>query len=175
MGGSQHVQITPSEKVPERYLPRSLSTTDKNRQKKYLIKSRKLYKKGIYYNRPQVKSFKSKPSSHIENARRMYSVKNVRPSRELARKTKCSLKTLKKIVKKGEGAYLSSGSRPNQTPQSWGFARLASAITKGNASVIDYGLLKEGCKPESKALKLAKSLCHKTNKCKKYTMKKRTG
>jgi len=152
MGGPQHVKISPNENVPARYLPRSLSSKDKQRQKKYLMKSRKMYKKGIYYNRPKVKSFKSKPSSHIENARRMYSVKNVRPSRELSRKTKCSLKTLKKIVQKGEGAYLSSGSRPNQTPQSWGFARLASAITHGNAAKVDYKLLKEGCKPDSKAL-----------------------
>jgi len=150
MGGPQHVQISPNEKVPARYLPRSLSTKDKQKQKNYLLRSRKLYKKGIYYNRPQVKSFKSKPSRHIENARKMYSVKNVSPTRELARKTKCTLKTLKKIVEKGEGAYLSSGSRPNQTPQSWGLARLASAITHGNASKVDYSLLKEGCKPNSK-------------------------
>ena len=54
------------------------------------------------------------------------------------------------------GAYYSSGSRPNQTAESWGIARLASAITSGKSAVIDYHLLEEGCKKNSKALKLAK-------------------
>jgi len=42
-------------------------------------------------------------------------------------------KGVKQIVKKGKGAYYSSGSRPNQIPHSWGYTRLASAITGGNA------------------------------------------
>jgi hypothetical protein len=58
-------------------------------------------------------------------------------------------------VKKGEGAYYSSGSRPNQTPQSWAYARLASAITGGKASLVDYSILEKGCDPRKKALKLA--------------------
>jgi len=63
---------------------------------------------------------------------------------------------LSEIVRKGEGAYYSSGSRPNQTPQSWAYARLASAITGGKAAKVDYHILEKGCKPDSKALKLAK-------------------
>ena len=63
---------------------------------------------------------------------------------------------LKKIVKKGQGAYYSSGSRPNQTAQSWGLARLASAITAGKAAAVDYNILEKGCKHNSKALTLAK-------------------
>ena len=35
------------------------------------------------------------------------------------------------------GAYYSSGSRPNQTPFSWGNARLASVIMGGPARKID--------------------------------------
>ena len=65
-------------------------------------------------------------------------------------------KALLKIVKKGQGAYYSSGSRPNQTAHSWGIARLASAITSGKAAAIDYKILEEGCNKNSKALKLAK-------------------
>ena len=45
------------------------------------------------------------------------------------------------IVKKGQGAYYSSGSRPNQTGHSWGRARLASSITGGKASAVDYKIL----------------------------------
>ena len=72
----------------------------------------------------------------------MYGVENANPTQELASKTKCNLASLEKIVNKGEGAYYSSGSRPNQTTlQSWGLARLASTLTGGNASVIDYNIL----------------------------------
>jgi len=100
-------------------------------------------------------SFKSKKSSHIENARRIYNIKTVTPSAELATKTGCKLSALKQIVKKGEGAYYSSGSRPNQTPQSWGLARLASAITSGKAAAIDYNIIEKGCDHNKKAFRLA--------------------
>jgi len=86
----------------------------------------------------------------------MYKVDKVVPNKELAKKTGCTLKTLKDIVRKGEGAYYSSGSRPNQTAHSWAYARLASAITGGKASLVDIHLLRKGCDPRtSKALKLA--------------------
>jgi hypothetical protein len=65
------------------------------------------------------------------------------------------VKALRDIVRKGEGAYYSSGSRPNQTSRSWGVARLASAITGGPASRIDKKILAEGCDPGSPALALA--------------------
>lgn len=159
--------------VPRRYIPRTLSLKDKEKQRKNLKKSRKLYTKGIYFERPKVKSFHSKPSPHIANAERLYGVENVLPSAELARKTKCTRKSLEKIVNKGRGAYFSSGSRPNQTAESWGIARLASAITGGNSSIVDYGILKEGCSADSPALKLATKTCRAQKKCKKYTMKKR--
>ena len=42
-----------------------------------------------------------------------------------------------KIIDKGMGAYYSSGSRPNQTPYSWGLGRLASVIMGGGARKID--------------------------------------
>ena len=70
--------------------------------------------------------------------------------------TGCSKSALAKIINKGEGAYYSSGSRPNQTAQSWGLARLASSITSGKAAAVDYNILEEGCKTNSKALTLAK-------------------
>jgi hypothetical protein len=78
----------------------------------------------------------------------------------LAKKTGCSLEALQHIVKKGEGAYFSSGSRPNQTGLSWGYARLASSITGGKASAVDYSILKTGCKRDSKALRLAENSVH---------------
>jgi hypothetical protein len=150
--------------VPIRYIPKSLSKTDLAKQKRELRKSRKLYKSKKYYTRSHINTFHSKPSNHVATAKKQYKVSNLLPSKELARKTKCSQYTLKKIVNKGEGAYFSSGSRPNQTAQSWGIARLASAITGGNASIVDFHLLHDGCQPNSQALKMARRTCKNQGK-----------
>jgi hypothetical protein len=145
-----------SVKVPIRYLPKALSKTDKKKQAKMLLKSRRLYKQGKYYTRKQLPSYPHKVSQHIRNAQRMYGVEKITPSRELAKATGCSVDALTKIVKKGEGAYFSSGSRPNQTAQSWGLARLGSAVTGGKAAVIDFDILEEGCNHKKRAFTLAK-------------------
>ena len=142
--------------VPIRYVPTRLTKKDKKKQSKELKKSRKAYKKGKYYTRKKVKSFKSKVSPHILKARKMYKIEKIKPSRKLAKATKCKLKGLKKMFKKGIGAYFSSGSRPNQTGHSWGYARLASSITGGKASAVDFKILNENCSKNSRALKLAK-------------------
>jgi len=141
--------------VPKRYIPRTLSKRDLGKQRAYLRKSRRLYKRGVFWQRPVVKSFKSKPSGHVANAEKKYDVDTVKPSAELARKTRCKLSALEKIVNKGRGAYYSSGSRPNQTAESWGLARLASAITGGPASKIDRDILVKGCDSSSPALRVA--------------------
>ena len=142
--------------VPVKYLPKRLSKKDKAKQKKQLQKSRAAYKKGIYINRKPLKSFKNKKSQHLINAEKLYKVNKVVINNNLAKKTGCSIKALNKIVKKGIGAYYSSGSRPNQSAHSWGIARLASSISGGKAAAIDYNILVEGCNTNSKALKLAK-------------------
>jgi hypothetical protein len=139
-----------------RYLPKQLTTKDKKKQMSMLLKSRKSYKKGIFYTRKPVKSFNAKPSKHVLNATKMYNVEKIGATDELADKTGCSKVSLAKIINKGAGAYYSSGSRPNQTAQSWGIARLASAITSGKAGAIDYDILINGCKPDSKGYKMAK-------------------
>ena len=144
-------------KYPIRYIPNYLSFNDKQFQKQELNKSKKAYKKKEYYQRKKVKSFKSKESNHIKKAKKIYNVNEISPSKNLSKKTGCSTKALRQIVKKGQGAYYSSGSRPNQTAHSWGIARLASSITGGKASVVDYKILKNGCKKNSKALRLAKT------------------
>jgi len=139
-----------------RYLPKSLTKKDRKKQSKMLLKSRRLYKKGNYYTRKPVKSFLNKPSKHILKARKMYGVNNIGATDELSKKTGCSKNALKQIINKGAGAYYSSGSRPNQTAQSWGIARLASALTSGKAGAVDYSILIDGCKKGSKGYKMAK-------------------
>lgn len=72
--------------VPIKYLPKKLSKRDRKTIKRELKRSRKKYKKGKYHTRKKVKSFKSKKSSHVVNAQRIYKIKNVKASAELARK-----------------------------------------------------------------------------------------
>ena len=142
-------------KIPVRYLPYRLTKKDKQKQKNMLLRSRQLYKKGKYYTRKSVSSYNNKTSNHIVNARKIYGIEKISPSKELSNKTGCSISALKQIVKKGEGAYYSSGSRPNQTAQSWGLARLASSITAGKSAAVDYNILEQGCNHRKKAFLLA--------------------
>lgn len=139
-----------------RYAPKRLTSKDRKKQIAQIKKSRRLYQKGIYYTRKPVGSFRSKTSKHILNARKMYNVDKIGATNELSKKSGCSKEALKKIIQKGEGAYFSSGSRPNQTAQSWGIARLASALTAGKAGAVDYNILMDGCKNGSKGYKIAK-------------------
>ena len=130
--------------IPTRYLS-PLSKKDKIIQKKMILKSRRMYKKGIYKTRKSLKSYPNKVSSHVVRAKKKFGVDSMVPSPELAKKTGCPLHVLQKIVQKGEGAYYSSGSRPNQTPQSWGISRLSSALTGGPAAKVDASLVQQ-CK-----------------------------
>jgi hypothetical protein len=140
-----------------RYLPRKLTQKDRKKQMNMLSKSKKMYKQGKYFTRKFVKSFESKPSSHVIKAKKIYDVNKIGATDKLSKKTGCTKKALAKIINKGEGAYYSSGSRPNQTPQSWGIARLASALTSGKSGAVDYNILTEGCKRGSKGYRSAQN------------------
>jgi hypothetical protein len=142
-------------KYPIRYVPFRLSKTNTKKQAKLIEKSKKNYESGHYYVRDKIKSFKSITSKHVRKAMKTYKIKSILPSNKLSKATGCSLNTLKKIVRKGKGAYFSSGSRPSQTPQSWGIARLASSLTAGKSAAVDFSLLREGCNHKKTAYKLA--------------------
>ena len=129
-----------------------LSQKDKKKQISMIEKSRRMYKKGKYFSRNKL-NYPTKISPHILRAQKLYGVKII-PSKELAEKTGCSLNALHQIVKKGEGAYYSSGSRPSQTAHSWAYARLASAVSGGKASKVDFHIIKT-CNKSKKAYKLA--------------------
>jgi hypothetical protein len=132
-----------------------LTVEDNEKQRQMLLKSKNEYNKGIYYTREKLDSFKNRASGHVAKARKIYKVDTMTPTKELALKTGCTLEALQRIVKKGEGAYFSSGSRPNQTAQSWGLARLASALTAGKAAAVDYKIISEGCEHKRKAFIMA--------------------
>ena len=142
--------------VPLRYIPSSLTRKERKQQQRMLRKSRKQYKHKNYFTRKPLPSFKHKTSKHILKARKLYKIDKIVPGKALATATGCSIDALKHIVSKGEGAYFSSGSRPNQTAQSWGVARLASSITGGKAAAVDYNIIDKGCNHSKKAFRLAK-------------------
>ena len=143
----------------KKYVPDTLTKKDRRRQMSMLKNSRNLYKEKRFYTRKKVASFVSKPSGHVKRATDLYGVP-IRPTQALAKASGCPLSVLQGIVRKGEGAYYSSGSRPNQTAQSWAYARLASALTGGNASKVDFHLIQK-CNPRKKAYLLAKKLLAK--------------
>ena len=61
--------------------------------------------------------------------------------KKYASSSKFSTGKLMKVYKRGQGAYFSSGSRPGQTPTSWGLARAKSfASGKGGARKADKDL-----------------------------------
>lgn len=116
-------------KINPNYVPKSLSKEDKKKQ----IKSIKEKK-----DRPKVKSFQSKRSSYVVAFENKYGTKIT--DDDFISKNIISRKGINEILKKGMGAYYSSGSRPNQTPQSWSRARLASVIMNGKARQVDSSI-----------------------------------
>jgi hypothetical protein len=113
-------------KIPKQYVPKSLTPADRKKQ----IKSIKEGK-----DRPKVDSFKSKRSSWAVKFEKKYGEKITNDA--FISKNIISKTGINKILDKGRGAYYSSGSRPNQTADSWARARLASVIMGGPARRID--------------------------------------
>lgn len=122
----------PPKKIPKQYVPKSLTPEDRKKQ----IKSIKEGK-----DRPKVDSFKSKRSSHVIKFEKRYGKKIT--DDEWIGKNLLRPAGIKQILKKGAGAYYSSGSRPNQSVASWSRARLASALTGGAAAKIDKDILEK--------------------------------
>lgn len=159
-------------RVPKTYVPSNLSRKERKKQMNQIKKSRKDYKKKIFNTRKKIKGYKNKKSKWISLFQKKYNLKNKNnlTLKEISKASKCSKKALQKIIKKGMGAYYSSGSRPNQTAHSWGKARMYSALSGGPASRVDKAILIEGCKKTSKALKFVKT-AKKSNNYKKIKLK----
>ena len=122
-------------KIPKKYTAR-LSKKDKVKQTKSIKRAIKSYKKGKYIDRPKLKSYKSKKSSWVVKFEKKYG-ENIKTYKQIAKATGIPVKALKAVVKKGKGAYYSSGSRPNQTAESWGKARMYSYIMGGPTRKYD--------------------------------------
>ena len=62
-----------------------------------------------------------------------------------------SMATLRKVYKRGLGAYYSSGSRPKTSANAWAMGRVKSFVSgKGGARKADADLLKGKKKPATK-------------------------
>jgi|GEM_PF-3990300 hypothetical protein len=123
-----------------------LSNKDTKLQKMYIRRSQKESEKGIYKVRPTPKSYKHKPSRHVLDFERIYGV-STKSTKKISVLTGISASKQRRVLSKGRGAYFSSGSRAGQNPDSWGRARLASALLgRGACSVDQHILLPVTCK-----------------------------
>ena len=112
-------------KINPKYLPKSLSKSDKEKQlkslkNKLLAQNWILFKANGRYGSRNSKKNTTQKSPILSISINIYSHK-----REL----------IKFWIK--DGARTTSGSRPNQTTESWALARLASVLLKGPAYDID--------------------------------------
>jgi len=117
----------------KKYVPKSLTPSQKKKQVKSIREKT---------DRPKLKGVPSKRSSYTIKAEKYFGKGNTSIS-AMAKKLGISTTGLNLIKKKGEGAYYSSGSRPNQTPQSWGKARVFSVLFGGKSRSIDEDIVKK--------------------------------
>lgn len=130
MAKAKKLPKTPKTKegIPKKYLPKSLSPSDRKKQLESL-------KSKTVSPRPKVKSAESKRSPHVVKFEKKYGHKITDDA--FISKNIISREGIRQILSKGRGAYKSGGSRPNQSTESWARARLASVIMGGKARVVD--------------------------------------
>ena len=112
-------------KVPETYVPKELSKSDKNKQIKSIVEKKE---------RPKV-DIKKKRSGWVEKFEKKYNKKIT--DKKWINDNLLKTKGQNLVIKKGQGAFYSSGSRPNQTAFSWAYGRLASVLMNGPARKVD--------------------------------------
>ena len=123
--------MPPKKQINPKYVPKSLTPEDRKKQIRSIRQGK---------DRPIVKSFTSKLSKHVINFEKKYKRKIT--DLKFIEKNIISRTGINKIMDRGKAAYF-SGSRPNQTPSSWAYSRLASTITNGPARKIDKSIWDE--------------------------------
>ena len=112
--------------IPKRYLPDTLSKSERQKQIKSIFEGKK---------RPETKVKDRKSSWTIqfdkEYGEQLDAMTGKRSKKNIAKITGIPLKAIDEVYKKGEGAFYSSGSRPNQTPSSWARGRIYAYIMGG--------------------------------------------
>ena len=128
--------------LPQRYVPKSLTPSQRRKQ----IKS---IKEGT--PRPKLKGVRTRRSPNTIKAQKYFGEGNTGKramAKRLAKGNKSReerlMKAFDEIYDRGAKAYKTSGSRPNQTPQSWAFGRLFSVLfDKKGARVQDADIVKK--------------------------------
>jgi hypothetical protein len=130
--------------------PNKVTVSYKNKKKSIPIK----YIKGLKgkEKKAQIKSIFEKtdrPKTSAKEKRSQWVVKfEKKYNKKITNKSWISKNIItttgqNKIINKGIGAYYSSGSRPNQTGESWAYTRLASVIMNGPARKYDNDIWKK--------------------------------
>jgi len=120
---------------PKKYTAK-LSRKDKKKQLSQLKRLKKAYSQDKYLNRPKLKSYKKKESGWTAKFHKLYP--EAKSIKQISKAVKIPEKALKEVIKKGKGAYYSSGSRPNQTASSWGKARMYAYILGSPTRKYDH-------------------------------------
>jgi len=112
--------------IPKRYLPDSLSKSERQAQIKSIFEGKERPKTGV-------KERKSSWTVQFdkEYGEKLDGMKGKRSKSNIAKVTGIPFKAIDEVYKKGEGAFYSSGSRPNQTPSSWARGRIYAYIMGG--------------------------------------------
>tara|TARA_R110000744_G_scaffold120570_4_gene224608 strand:- start:750 stop:1205 length:456 start_codon:yes stop_codon:yes gene_type:complete len=112
--------------IPKKYLPDSLKGNDRRKQIKSIFEKEERPK-------VKVKEIKSNWTNLFSKkyGEELDGMKGKRSKKNIAKVVGIPFKALDEVYKKGEGAYYSSGSRPNQTPSSWGRGRIYAYIMGG--------------------------------------------
>tara|TARA_R110002074_G_scaffold31298_1_gene87859 strand:+ start:295 stop:744 length:450 start_codon:yes stop_codon:yes gene_type:complete len=112
--------------IPKRYLPDTLSKSERQKQIKSIFEGKERPK-------TKVKEKKSTWTTQFdkEYGEELDAMKGKRSKSNIAKVTGIPLKAINEVYKKGEGAFYSSGSRPNQTASSWARGRIYAYIMGG--------------------------------------------
>ena len=109
--------------IPDRYLPKSLTPSQRQKQIKSIFESTDRPKLNIRTRKSSnTIDFNKKYGDRFKNLKGGKSVENI------SKVVGLPFKALKDVFERGESAYFSSGSRPNQTAQSWAYGRLYGYI-----------------------------------------------
>ena len=134
------IMVGGKSKIHKKYT-KGLSKSDKKQQLKNIRTAKKAYKNKKYIDRPKLKSYKNKKSSWAEKFKQKYG--DITKIKDISKATGIPEGALNAVLKKGRGAYYSSGSRPNQTAESWGRARMYSYIMGGPTRKYDQEITKK--------------------------------
>lgn len=105
--------------IPAQYVPSHLTAADRRRQ----IRS---IRHGTA--RPRLASFKSRPSKWVVEFKRRFGHELDDAGLAFIDKYILDRRGIDQVLAKGRAAYYTSGSRPNQTAESWARARLAAVV-----------------------------------------------